>query len=111
MPRIPTSLLRKARTIDPLLPTLLAPCRDLHAAQNELRWLREHADKVVKARQAHGDRLSRASLLRKLVKERASGKPLQYILGTEYFGDLEIRCRPGVLIPRYDLEPRLVKYS
>jgi methylase of polypeptide subunit release factors len=26
---------------------------------------------------------------------------LQYILGTEFFGELEIKCRPGVLIPRW----------
>jgi HemK-like putative methylase len=101
MPRIPSSLLRKAHTIDPLLPPLLAPCRDLHAAQSELRWLREHVDKVATARQARGDRLAKGALLRQLIKQRVSGKPLQYILGTEYFGDLEIRCRPGVLIPRW----------
>jgi methylase of polypeptide subunit release factors len=56
---------------------------------------------VAKARRARGDELSKASLLRELVKKRASGSPLQYLLGSEYFGDLEIRCRPGVLIPRY----------
>jgi methylase of polypeptide subunit release factors len=38
--------------------------------------------------------------LGRMVNDRASGKPLQYILGSEYFGDLEIQCRPGVLIPR-----------
>lgn len=38
--------------------------------------------------------------LKKLCVERARGKPLQYIMGTEYFGDLEIACEPGVLIPR-----------
>ncbi|KAF1844809.1 S-adenosyl-L-methionine-dependent methyltransferase [Cucurbitaria berberidis CBS 394.84] len=102
MPRITTSLLRKARTIDPFLPALLGPCRDLYAAQNELRWLHEHVEKVAKARRAKGDTLAEEALLRQLVVERASGKPLQYILGTEYFGDLEIRCRPGVLIPRSD---------
>ncbi|KAJ4369714.1 hypothetical protein N0V83_005477 [Neocucurbitaria cava] len=102
MPRISTSLLRKARAIDSFLPALLAPCRDLPAAQNELRWLREHVDKVARARRAKGDTLAKGALLRQLVKERASGKPLQYILGTEYFGNLEIRCRPGVLIPRAD---------
>lgn len=101
MPRIPNSLLRKAHAIDFFLPALLAACRDLHAAQNELRWLREHVKKVAKSRRARGDTLAEGSLLRQLVKERASGKPLQYILGTEYFGDLEIRCRPGVLIPRW----------
>ncbi|KAH7411715.1 S-adenosyl-L-methionine-dependent methyltransferase [Phaeosphaeria sp. MPI-PUGE-AT-0046c] len=102
MPRIPTTLLRQAHTIDPLLPALLAPCRDLGAAQNELRWLREHVDKVAKARRARGDIVAKGALLRDLVLKRASGKPLQYILGTEYFGDLEIRCAPGVLIPRPD---------
>ncbi|KAH7089605.1 S-adenosyl-L-methionine-dependent methyltransferase [Paraphoma chrysanthemicola] len=102
MPRIPNSLLREAHALDIFLPPLLAPCRDLHTARNELRWLREHVKWVAKTRRARGDTLAEGSLLRRLVKERASGKPLQYILGTEYFGDLEIRCRPGVLIPRQD---------
>ena len=102
MPRIPTSLLRKAYALDPLLPRLLPPCRDLGAAQNELRWLREHVDNVADSRRAKGDGVSKRAFLRHLVKQRAAGKPLQYLLGTEYFGDLEICCRPGVLIPRQD---------
>ncbi|KAK6004179.1 hypothetical protein QM012_009029 [Aureobasidium pullulans] len=40
--------------------------------------------------------------LRQLCVDRAHGKPLQYIMGTEYFGDLEIACEPGVLIPRQE---------
>jgi methylase of polypeptide subunit release factors len=100
MPRIRNSLLRKAHAIDPFLPALLAPCRDLQAAQSELRWLREHVNRVAKARSARGDTVSQGALLRRLITERASGKPLQYVIGNEYFGDLEIRCRPGVLIPR-----------
>jgi hypothetical protein len=100
MPRIPNALLRKAHAIDPLLPALLAPCRDLHAAQSELRWLREHVEKVARARARRGDRLAKGAMLRRLIQDRASGKPLQYILGTEFFGNLEVRCRPGVLIPR-----------
>ncbi|KAF2640726.1 S-adenosyl-L-methionine-dependent methyltransferase [Massarina eburnea CBS 473.64] len=102
MPRLPPSILRRAHAIDRFLPPLLGPCRNLRAAQNELRWLREHVDKVAKARHAKGDTISKGSLLGDLVRQRARGKPLQYILGTEYFGDLEIRCRPGVLIPRQD---------
>ncbi|KAF2855044.1 S-adenosyl-L-methionine-dependent methyltransferase [Plenodomus tracheiphilus IPT5] len=102
MPRVPTALLRKAYTIDPLLPALLAPCRDLQTARNELRWLREHVGAVAAARRARGGTLAKGAMLKQLVRERASGKPLQYLLGTEYFGDLEIRCRPGVLIPRAD---------
>lgn len=107
MPRLPTSLLRRARVINPFLPALLQPCRDLRAANNELRWLREHVDEIAKARDAKG----KNTLLRKLVKDRASGKPLQYILGTEYFGDLEIRCQSGVLIPRFALSLHQFRYG
>jgi methylase of polypeptide subunit release factors len=32
---------------------------------------------------------------------RSRGYPLQYILGDQPFGDLEILCKKGVLIPRY----------
>ena len=38
--------------------------------------------------------------LQNMVRRRCHGEPLQYILGTEFFGDLEIKCKPGVLIPR-----------
>ena len=34
------------------------------------------------------------------VQRRINGEPLQYILGNEYFGDLEFLVGPGVLIPR-----------
>ena len=34
------------------------------------------------------------------VQRRIKGEPLQYILGNEYFGDLEFLVGPGVLIPR-----------
>jgi methylase of polypeptide subunit release factors len=36
-----------------------------------------------------------------MIKERVKGRPLQYLMGNEYFGDLEIGCSPGVLIPRW----------
>lgn len=102
MPRIPRSLLRKAHAIDSLLPALLAPCRDLGTARNELRWLREHVEQVAEARGARGETtVAKRAFLRRLVQERGRGKPLQYLLGSEHFGDLEIDCRPGVLIPRY----------
>ncbi|KAK5082867.1 hypothetical protein LTR05_006748 [Lithohypha guttulata] len=42
--------------------------------------------------------------LENYVKRRARGEPLQYILGTQPFGELEIKCRPNVLIPRWDTE-------
>lgn len=38
------------------------------------------------------------------IKRRTRHEPLQYILGTTPFGELELKCRPGVLIPRVDTE-------
>jgi methylase of polypeptide subunit release factors len=96
MPRIPPTLLRHARCLDRLLPSLLPVCRDLSSAQNELRWLGEHAAELA-SKQGFG---KEKSLLQGFVHRRARGEPLQYILGTEFFGELEIKCRPGVLIPR-----------
>lgn len=40
------------------------------------------------------------SRLREMVRRRARGVPLQYILGDQPFGELEMLCRRGVLIPR-----------
>ncbi|KAK3671093.1 hypothetical protein LTR78_009054 [Recurvomyces mirabilis] len=93
MPRISPSLIRQASHIDQRLVRLLPICRDLPSARNELRWLAEHA--ATKPGNEHGKRL-----LEYYIRRRARGEPLQYILGTEYFGDLEMKCRPGVLIPR-----------
>ena len=98
MPRIPPTLLRHARRIDRLLPPLLPVCRDLQSSRNELRWLGEHA--AVVAASQHADTGNERHLLQQYVNRRAKGEPLQYILGTEFFGDLEIKCKPGVLIPR-----------
>lgn len=72
---------------------LLPACRDLESAANELRWIREHV---------HDTPSPVAPGLRvwDLVTKRSKGVPLQYVLGTQPFGPLEIKCRPGVLIPR-----------
>ncbi|KAI1414618.1 S-adenosyl-L-methionine-dependent methyltransferase [Hypoxylon sp. FL1857] len=111
MPRLPPSLIRRAHSISPHLATLLPACRDLGSARNELRWIREHVAEVASSR---GDNSSYSStpsrelesnaLLSRLCRRRGSGVPLQYILGTQPFGDLEIKCRPGVLIPRPETE-------
>ena len=101
MPRISPDLLRHAQTSSPSLARLLPVCRDLRCANNELRWLREH---VLRQRPAPSVNLSSRNKekgLKALIAERASGKPLQFVLGNQPFGELDILCKPGVLIPRW----------
>lgn len=71
----------------------------LEAARNELRWLRQHAAKT-KGDEAEAE----FSTIDDLVERRANGEPLQYIIGDTPFGDLEILCKPKVLIPRPETE-------
>lgn len=105
MPRIPTSVLIRAYQETPLLPLLLQECRTLSSARNELRWLRERAlrDSQSPRRGSRGWR----TRLRSMCQQRSRGVPLQYILGDQPFGDLEILCQRGVLIPRFDASPTL----
>ncbi|KAH6626865.1 S-adenosyl-L-methionine-dependent methyltransferase [Chaetomium sp. MPI-SDFR-AT-0129] len=98
MPRLPPSLFwRASKEISPLAARLLPVCRDLQSAANELRWIREH---VRSTQSPVPDGLRFWSL----VEKRATGVPLQYVLGNQPFGDLEILCRRGVLIPRPETE-------
>lgn len=106
MPRIPYSLFLRAHRIDPLLPPLLRECRDLCSARNELRWLTEYA----RSRDTGSESWGWKQRLQLLVRQRAAGKPLQYILGDQPFGDLTILCKEGVLIPRLD-ERSLIFFS
>ncbi|KKZ66030.1 hypothetical protein EMCG_08201 [[Emmonsia] crescens] len=117
MPRLPPSLLRRAYSIHPLLPLLLRECRDLPSARNELRWLSEYARAKCQRYNNRGNRpmaqerydndnvrLELNLGLRDMARQRARGVPLQYILGDQPFGELEILCRRGVLIPRPETE-------
>ncbi|KAK4453172.1 S-adenosyl-L-methionine-dependent methyltransferase [Podospora aff. communis PSN243] len=83
---------------------LLSVCRDVPSAANELRWIREH---IV----ATPSKIPPNIRLQQLCCKRARGVPLQYILGTQPFGDLEILCRPGVLIPRPETESYTLKLA
>ncbi|PHH91824.1 hypothetical protein CDD83_10173 [Cordyceps sp. RAO-2017] len=96
MPRLPPWLFRQAKQQSPNLAALVPACRSLESARNELRWIQEHVRKTVQAR--------RRQTLAKLCRDRGRGVPLQYILGSQPFGHLDIRCRPGVLIPRPETE-------
>lgn len=94
MPRLAPSLFWRARReISPMATLLLPACRDLQSAANELRWIREHVRDTSSP-------IPGGLRLWWLCEKRGKGVPLQYVLGTQPFGDLEIQCRPGVLIPR-----------
>ncbi|KAI0135681.1 S-adenosyl-L-methionine-dependent methyltransferase [Daldinia grandis] len=112
MPRLLPSATRRLHVSSPLLAALLPTCKNLNSAHNELGWIREHvwssnlAPQFQDTSAAIGDdERSKNALLRRLCRLRGSGYPLQYILGTQPFGHhLEIKCRPGVLIPRPETE-------
>lgn len=89
MPRISPKLARLARQNSPLLPPLLRATRTLESAKNELRWIQNELPQ---------HQWSSA------IARRARMEPLQYILGSQPFGSLEIGCEPGVLIPRWETE-------
>ncbi|PYH87398.1 S-adenosyl-L-methionine-dependent methyltransferase [Aspergillus ellipticus CBS 707.79] len=100
MPRIPTRVILDAYRHDRLLPLLLRECRSINSAKNELRWLRERAVSI-----AHSKSTNRAAtLLKSMCRARSRGVPLQYILSDQPFGELDILCKRGVLIPRADTE-------
>ena len=46
----------------------------------------------------------RQGRLAQLCRQRGRGVPLQYVLGSQPFGFLDIKCKPGVLIPRPETE-------
>lgn len=80
---------------DKLLPLLLPECRTVDRAQLELRWIRE--------------RFGTAGEVSRAARARYWRVPLQYILGTQPFGAVEVRCAPKVLIPRWETEEWCVR--
>lgn len=95
----PRDILRARSAANKALLSLLPVCRDLRSARNEVKWMTEHALDISR-RLEGGEAVDHSRILSDYVCRRARGEPLQYILGSEWFGELEIRCRPGVLIPR-----------
>ncbi|KAK9420353.1 putative Release factor glutamine methyltransferase N-terminal domain-containing protein [Seiridium unicorne] len=109
MPRLQHSLLHRAHTNSPHLRTLLPACRDLESAQHELRWIREHVSSLRPASASALKTSPRAQVsherrIAHLCSRRGHGEPLQYVLGSQPFGGLDLKCRRGVLIPRPETE-------
>jgi len=71
----------------------------------DARWLVEAAT-GRDPRRAPDDALDEGSAhdLAALVARRCAREPLQLVLGTAAFRDLELRCRPGVFVPRPETE-------
>ncbi|CAG8603681.1 7628_t:CDS:2 [Cetraspora pellucida] len=98
---------------------LIKTSNDLNQAQQELKWLTIYVLQQTKNPILNKLNTSIISineiiknlndkeklLLSKYVNERVDkSKPLQYILGTQPFCDLEIITKPPVLIPRWETE-------
>lgn len=91
---------------------------DKRAAERELRWMVEELearrrsnrhlpnDLPLQSNSAKESLLSLKQLdkLEYWVSQRARGKPLQYVLGSQQFAGLEIKLRQPVLIPRWETE-------
>lgn len=103
MPRLGTRDIIKAYRLHKLLPLLLKECRSINLAQNELRWLSEAVVDKRSKLQRTWPKLPYRTILGSVCRARSRGMPLQYILGDQPFGDLEILCERGVLIPRFAL--------
>ncbi|MEX2503924.1 MAG: peptide chain release factor N(5)-glutamine methyltransferase [Egicoccus sp.] len=65
----------------------------------DARWLVEHVTELTGSCDGCG-----GALLDGLVARRAAREPLQLVLGRTWFRELELRCEPGVFIPRPETE-------
>lgn len=63
---------------------------------NELRWIQNELP---------------SSQWRNAIVRRGQLEPLQYILGSQPFGPLDIKCRKNVLIPRWETEEWAMKVA
>lgn len=72
-----------------LLELLIPACKTMESASQELKWIKNELPKQQWLQAC---------------KQRSELVPLQYILGTQPFGHLEIKCRKNVLIPRWETE-------
>ncbi|CAO3608929.1 unnamed protein product [Cunninghamella blakesleeana] len=90
-----------------LIKRLLPVCDgDTSVAKRQLIWMKEKivSDRIDPYNQQPLDQ-KEVSLLEFYIKQRVEEhKPLQYILGTQPFYDLEIITRPPTLIPRWETE-------
>lgn len=94
--RLSPKVIRQALTHSRYLPPLLRPCKTLDAAKQELAWIKAELPQ---------------KLWKQAIIRRSQYEPLQYILGSQPFGELDITCKAGVLIPRWETEEWVTKLA
>ncbi|KAF6763098.1 S-adenosyl-L-methionine-dependent methyltransferase [Ephemerocybe angulata] len=78
----------------------LAKALGSEQAVHELRWMSQTVAAAAST-----------TSLDEMVRRRSLGEPLQYILGTQPFGPLNLLTRPPVLIPRPETEHWVMKLA
>ncbi|KAF3294481.1 hypothetical protein TWF132_003453 [Orbilia oligospora] len=106
MPRICHKILKELRSHHKLLPLLYRENRIPELAKFELRHLQDHV--LQRSDLKHSPRLQ-FKLLKSLCERRARAEPLDHILGTTQFDDLEILSGKGALIPRPETEAMVLR--
>ncbi|TFL01554.1 S-adenosyl-L-methionine-dependent methyltransferase [Pterulicium gracile] len=77
-------------------------------ANSEIKWMNQFiVDSTGPGAKATANTLRLEDLLRR----RVGGEPLQYILGTQPFGQLDLLVRPPTLIPRHETEEWSLKLA
>ncbi|EXJ62322.1 hypothetical protein A1O7_02756 [Cladophialophora yegresii CBS 114405] len=73
-------------------------------SNHQLRLLGETVQVPLSSHTVSNAQAQAQKLLAHNVDRRSKGMPLQYIMGSQPFGNLDILCRRGVLIPRPETE-------
>ncbi|EPS97762.1 hypothetical protein FOMPIDRAFT_1052148 [Fomitopsis schrenkii] len=80
---------------------LLKQSIGVQEARNEVRWMQKHLKQISPG----------SADIETMLQRRLNGEPLQYILGSQPFGPLNLLTRPPVLIPRPETEDWTIRLS